>query len=97
METAHSGEPLPAARYPGERVLAGSVVLDGPLDLTVTTPGASRELDRLAAAVATLNLEKSQIENIADRAVRIFLPSIIVLCLVTFVTWWRLARATSAV
>jgi heavy metal translocating P-type ATPase len=96
METAHSGEPLPAARYPGERVLAGSVVLDGPLDLTVTTPGASRELDRLAAAVATLNLEKSQIENIADRAVRIFLPSIIVLCLVTFVTWWRLAGATSA-
>jgi heavy metal translocating P-type ATPase len=96
LETAHSGEPFPAARQPDDRVLAGSIVLDGPLDLTVTSAGTSREVDRLAAAVATLSREKSQIENLADRAVRIFLPAVIVLCVVTFLAWWPSAGATRA-
>jgi cation transport ATPase len=96
LETAHSGEPFPAARQPGDRVLAGSIVLDGPLDLTITSAGTSREVDRLAAAVAALSHGKSQIENLADRAVRIFLPAVIVLCFVTFLAWWPAAGATRA-
>lgn len=96
LETAHSGEPFPAARKSGDRVLAGSIVLDGPLELTVTSAGSTREVDRLAAAVATLSGEKSQIENLADRAVGIFLPAVIVLCLVTFIAWWPFAGAARA-
>ncbi len=96
LETAHSGEPFPAARQVGDQVLAGSIVLDGPLDLTVTRAGASREVDRLADAIAALSREKSQIENLADRAVRIFLPAVIVLCLGTFFAWWPMAGAPRA-
>lgn len=96
METAHSGEPFPAARQVGDHVLAGSIVLDGPLDLTVTRSGTSREVDRLAGAVAALSRERSQIENLADRAVRIFLPAVIVLCLGTFFAWWPFAGPARA-
>jgi P-type E1-E2 ATPase len=96
LETAHSGEPFPAARRPDDRLLAGSTVLDGPLDLTVTSAGTSREVDRLAAAIAALSREKSQIENLADRAVRVFLPSVIALCAVTFLAWWPAAGAGRA-
>jgi heavy metal translocating P-type ATPase len=88
LETAHSGEPFPAAREPGGRVLAGSIVLDGPLDLAVTHHAGAREVDRLATAVAALSGEKSRLAQLADRAVRIFLPAVLVLSVLTFLAWW---------
>jgi heavy metal translocating P-type ATPase len=88
QETAHTGEAFPAARGEGDRVLAGSIVLDGDLVLRSTATSHEREVDRLARAVAALTGAKSRLERLTDRAVSIFLPAVIVLSLATFVFWW---------
>jgi Cu+-exporting ATPase len=87
QETAHTGEPFPLARSEDDQVLAGSTVLDGELILRVTATHVSREIDRVADAVAALSAGKSRTERVVDRAVSIFLPIVVVLSLVTFATW----------
>lgn len=84
-ELAHTGEPFPAARQTGDRVLAGSRVLDGTIDINATSSGSDRELDRLLAACR--DTVPSPAENLAQRVLAGFVPAVIVVALGTAVFW----------
>lgn len=84
-ELAHTGEPFPAARQAGDRVLAGSRVLDGTIDISATSSGRDRELDRLLAACR--DTIASPAENLAQRVLAGFVPTVIVVALGTAAFW----------
>lgn len=84
-ELAHTGEPFPAVRAPGDRVLAGSRVLDGTLDITATRSGRDRELDRLLAAC--LDTIPSPPEDLASRVLAWFVPAVVAIALGTAAFW----------
>ncbi len=84
-ELAHTGEPFPAARQPGDRVLAGARVLDGSLDITATRAGSDRELDRLLAACR--DSMPSPAENLARRVLAWFVPAVVLMALGTAGFW----------
>ena len=88
QETAHTGEPFPVACGVGDSVLAGSIVLDGPLVLRASRDGGDREVDRLARAVDVLGGRKSRLEQLTDRAIGIFLPGVLFVSIATFCFWW---------
>ncbi len=93
-ELAHTGEPFPAARQPGDRVLAGSLVLDGIIDVAASCSGKDRELDRLLAACR--DTVPSPAENLAQRVLAGFVPTVIIVALGTAAFWILVMHSPAA-
>ncbi|WP_041433825.1 cation-translocating P-type ATPase [Thermus sp. CCB_US3_UF1] len=78
-EGAFTGEPLPQAKGPGERVLGGSLVAEGSLDLRVERlpqEGFLAEMERLAEEAL---LRKGQAERLVDAFSRRYTPAVLLL------------------
>lgn len=86
-ETPLNGEPFPVVRRPGDRVRAGSHVLDAALCVEATHAGCAREIDRLLASVEASVRGESPLQREADRIVSWFLPVVLVLSLITTLGW----------
>lgn len=87
QESALSGEPLPRAVQPGDRVRAGSWSLDGRLKVEVEKASGSRELDRLIQLLENSRERPSRLERHADRIIQCFLPLVALTSLLTFLGW----------
>ncbi|APX90804.1 hypothetical protein BV394_14685 [Brevirhabdus pacifica] len=85
-----TGESLPVAISPGADVAAGELNLTGTLTLRVTRAGAETGLARLAAMVATAEMQRSRYTGFADRASRLYAPAVHALGAMAFVMWWSL-------
>jgi heavy metal translocating P-type ATPase len=79
-----TGESQPVEKLPGDRVLGGSLNLDGDLLIEVTAAARSGSLARLVELVRQARLGKGRYERLSDRVARWFLKLVIVVALVTF-------------
>jgi len=87
-EALLTGEPLPVAKSTGDAVLAGSVVHGGSLDITVTAAGERTWLANLAHQVETATASRPPAQELADRVSAIFVPAMLVITVLTFLSWW---------
>ena len=94
-ESLLTGESLPRACGPGDRVLGGTRVLDGLLDVRATATGADSAAARIARLVADAQAAKPPWQRFADRVAAVFVPAVIVLALLTLIGW-KLAGADTA-
>ncbi|MGR3805917.1 heavy metal translocating P-type ATPase [Marinibacterium profundimaris] len=86
-ESMITGEPVPVARGAGDRVVGGTVNGSGTLRVRVTSTGADTLLSRIVAMVEEAQGARLPIQALADRVVRIFVPVVLVIATLTFVTW----------
>ncbi len=86
-EATLTGQPFPVVRRPGDAVLAGSRLVDGPLRVRASGAGGTRLLDALFARVRSARARPSRLEREADRVVAWFLPAVILVAGGTFVFW----------
>jgi heavy metal translocating P-type ATPase len=87
-ESMLTGEPVPAERAPGDRVSAGSLVVDGTIEVRCTQPVDSSMVARIVSSVEHALEHRSHIERLADRAAAVLVPATVALaCLVT-IAWW---------
>ncbi|MFZ4693823.1 MAG: heavy metal translocating P-type ATPase [Verrucomicrobiia bacterium] len=86
-ETPLTGEAFPVARREGDRVLAGSHVLDQAIVIEATAAGNARGLDALLASVEQARLRPSALQREADRITAWFLPVVLAVAAITFVGW----------
>lgn len=86
-ESMISGEPVPAAKGPGDSVVGGTINGEGALTFEATEVGHDTVLARIIAMVEQAQGAKLPIQALADRVVRIFVPVVIVLALLTVVVW----------
>ena len=86
-ESLLTGESHPVLKTPGTRVIGGTINLDGPLTLQATTLGAQSTLAQLARLLAQAQSSRAPLQQLADRASRIFVPAVLALALLTFFTW----------
>lgn len=84
-QLAHTGEPFPKPLHPGAKILAGSRILDGTIRLLTTSSGTDRELDRLLASCK--NTTQSPADSLAGKILRLFIPSVILIALLTVLAW----------
>ncbi len=82
-EQVVTGESAPVTRKPGDLVAAGSLDLDGPLGIAVTAIGPASSLGRIITAVEQGQATKAKIQRLADRLCAIFVPTILVIALLT--------------
>lgn len=87
-EASLTGEPFAQARAVGDQVAAGSIVEDATLWLRATTPGNSRGIDGVLAAVEQARRTRISLQTQIDRWAQVFLPIVMLVALGTFVLWW---------
>ena len=89
-ESMLTGEPLPVAKTTHDPLVAGTVVHGSALEMEILAVGSDTQLAHMAAMVAQAQGSKAPAQDLADRISAVFVPTILVLALVTFVGWWWL-------
>ena len=79
-----SGESEALRRGSGDPVFGGTLNLDGCLDIRVSTAPSDGVIPRLVAAVREAATSKSHVELLADRAMRVFVPFVLLMVVIVF-------------
>ncbi|RMD44732.1 hypothetical protein DV735_g416, partial [Chaetothyriales sp. CBS 134920] len=91
-ESVVTGEPMPVLKKKGSQLIAGTVNGAGKLDLKVTRAGKDTQLSQIVSMVQDAQTSRAPIQRMADLVVGWFVPVIILLGLVTFVSWMVLSH-----
>ncbi len=86
-ESMLSGEPLPVAKQPGDRVTGATLNGSGSLIIRAERVGADTVLARIVALVAEAQRSRAPIQRLADRVSGYFVPVVILIAALTFVIW----------
>lgn len=92
-QSPFTGESEPVDKRPGDLVLAGTLNQFGALTIVAKSIGENTALARVAQLVGTALTRKAQMEHLADRLARWFLPAVVSAAIVTLVGW-RLASGS---
>lgn len=86
-ESLITGESLPVAKNPGDRVTGGAVNGEGTIALTTVAVGAESALARIIRLVEDAQARKAPIQRVVDRVSAVFVPVVIGVALLTLVGW----------
>ena len=86
-ESMLTGEPLPKIKGEGDRVVGGTMALDGRLIVEATSVGRDTVLAQIVKLVESAQTGKLPIQGLADRVVRIFTPLVLLTALASLVGW----------
>ncbi len=95
-ESVLTRETIPVDPGAGAEAAGGSVNVARVVVIRATRTGEETALRRVARLVLEAQAQKAPIQRFADRAARVFVPSVLVLAVATFAGWW-LAEAPFAV
>jgi len=87
-ESLITGESLPVAKSPGDRVTGGAINAEGALTVRTTAIGAETTLARIIRMVESAQAAKAPIQRIVDRVSAVFVPVVLALAAATFAGWW---------
>ncbi len=87
-ESLLTGESIPVAKAPGDRVTGGSVNGDGLLRIETTTVGKQSTLERIIALVESAQAAKPPVQRLVDRVTNVFVPIVVAIAIVTALGWW---------
>ncbi|RYF35212.1 MAG: copper-translocating P-type ATPase [Comamonadaceae bacterium] len=87
-ESMLTGEPLPVAKEPGDRLTGGAVNGDGRLVVEVQAVGAESVLARIIRLVEDAQAAKAPLQRLVDRVAAVFVPVVLLIALLTLVAWW---------
>lgn len=85
--SALTGESDPVARMAGQDLVAGDVVLTGPVEIRATAVGEDTTLRRMARMIAVAESARGRFASLAERAAAIYTPAIHLIALLTFIGW----------
>ncbi|MGH9353893.1 MAG: heavy metal translocating P-type ATPase [Terriglobia bacterium] len=86
-ESLVTGEPMPAAKSPGERVTGGTVNGAGSLVMRAERVGSDTLLAQIVRLVGEAQRSRAPVQRLADRVATYFVPAVVVSALVTFAVW----------
>ncbi len=81
-----TGESMPVDKLPGSNVFSGTLNESGRLDVRTEKAGEGTTLAKIVHLVQEAQDTRAPIQNIADRFTTWFLPTVIVLAVIAFVT-----------
>lgn len=87
-EALISGESLPVPKQAGDKVTGGAINGEGRLLVRTTALGAESVLARIIRLVEDAQAAKAPIQKLVDKVSQVFVPTVLVLALITLVGWW---------
>lgn len=96
-ESALSGESIPVDKEPDSKVSAATINMSGFLKCRATRVGEDTTLSQIIAMVGDAASGKAPIAKIADKVSGVFVPTVIVLALITIIVWIIAGKDTAFV
>lgn len=92
-ESMISGEPVPVAKQRDAELVGGTINKNGSLTFRATRVGADTVLAQIIRMVESAQADKPPIQELADKIAGVFVPVVIVLAILTFITWFSFGPA----
>ncbi|MES2716456.1 MAG: heavy metal translocating P-type ATPase [Pseudomonadota bacterium] len=86
-ESLLTGESLPVARQPGDRVTGGAINGEGLLLVRTTAVGAASMLSQIMQMVESAQAKKAPIQQTVDKVAAVFVPAVFAAALLTLLGW----------
>lgn len=93
-ESMITGEPTPAVKRVGDRVLAGTIPSQGKLRMRARQVGGDTALAHIVRMVQEAQASKAPVQRIVDKAAMVFVPVVSVIAIITFFAWWIVGGTT---
>jgi len=87
-EALISGESLPVPKQPGDKVTGGAINGEGRLLVRTQALGSETVLARIIRLVEDAQAAKAPIQKLVDKVSQIFVPTVLLIALVTLIGWW---------
>ncbi len=95
-EALITGESKPISKKAGDKVIAGSICLDGALTVTIEKVGLDSTVGHIQQLVETAQTTKPQLQNLADRVASLLTFVALGTAILTVLIWTLLAGQTFA-
>ncbi len=92
-EAMLTGESLPVAKKTGDPVFGATLNKTGSFRFRVTKVGADTMLSQIVQLVEDAQGSRAPIQRLADKVSAVFVPTVVVIAIFTFVIWFDLAPA----
>jgi P-type Cu+ transporter len=92
-ESMITGEPIPVEKKPGDRVVGGTILINGSLTYKATRVGEKTVLAQIIALVRNAQASKAPIQRLVDRIAAVFVPTVIGIAILAFSGWYFLGTA----
>jgi Cu+-exporting ATPase len=86
-ESMITGEPVPVDKEPGDSVTGGTINQSGSFLMRATSVGSDTVLSRIVDMVGEAQRSRPPIQRLADVTASCFVPSVVLVSVVTFVVW----------
>ncbi|MEP6496074.1 MAG: heavy metal translocating P-type ATPase [bacterium] len=93
-ESMLTGESMAVEKVPGAKVIGATINGTGAFRYRATTLGADSTLARIVKLMRDAQGSRAPIQRLADRVSGIFVPIVISLAVLTFVTWFIVSHVT---
>ena len=87
-ESMITGEPTPAEKTKGSKVLAGTIPSQGKFRMRARQVGEDTALAHIIKMVQEAQGSKAPVQRIVDKAALVFVPVVACIALTTFLLWW---------
>ncbi|HEY0635589.1 MAG TPA: heavy metal translocating P-type ATPase, partial [Gammaproteobacteria bacterium] len=92
-ESMISGEPIPVSKGVGDQVVAGTINTSGSFLFQAERIGQETVLARIIEMVRSAQASKPAIARLVDKVAAVFVPSVLIIAVLTFLAWYNLGPA----
>ena len=86
-ESMVTGESMPVAKQPGDKLIGGTINGTGALVMRADKIGSDTMLARIVAMVAEAQRSRAPIQRMADTVSGYFVPAVILVAILAFIAW----------
>lgn len=87
-ESMITGESIPVDKTSGSKVIGGTINLNGTFNFRVLEAGDNTILAQIIRSVEKALASKPPIQKLVDKIAGIFVPIVILIAIITFITWF---------
>jgi Cu2+-exporting ATPase/Cu+-exporting ATPase len=86
-ESMINGEPIPVDKKIGDEVIGGTINKQGNFQFKVTKVGKETMLSQIIKIVEEAQGSKAPIQNLADKISGVFVPTVLIIAVLSFILW----------
>lgn len=94
-ESMLTGESIPSYKSINDKVYEGTINQTGTFEFECTSVGSNTMLSKIIKMVEEAQTNKAPIQKLADKVALIFVPSILIISLITFIIWMLVSHDIS--
>lgn len=86
-ESMITGESIPSSKIKGSKVIGGTVNKTGSIEVQVTKTEKESLLSQIIQAVEEAQSSKAPVQTLVNKVTSVFVPTVIVIAVLTFIAW----------